>query len=102
LNKVMLQSGGKIAMPNYDFYTHTACEFFPCHKGVLPEHFNCLFCFCPLYALGAECGGRFSYTPQGIKDCSGCTFPHKRENYAEICNRLSVMAAQVKQMEQNK
>ena len=36
----------------YAFFQHRACEFFPCHKGVPEEDFNCLFCYCPLYALG--------------------------------------------------
>lgn len=37
--------------------------------------FNCLFCFCPLYLKGAECGGNFRYTEKGVKDCSQCMFP---------------------------
>ena len=37
----------------YSFFQHTACEFFPCHETAHPEDFNCLFCYCPLYALGA-------------------------------------------------
>ena len=36
----------------YSFFQHTACEFFPCHETAHPEDFNCLFCYCPLYALG--------------------------------------------------
>ena len=36
----------------YRFFQHRACEFFPCHKGVEEEQFSCLFCYCPLYALG--------------------------------------------------
>ena len=50
----------------YRFFQHRACEFFPCHSGVREEDFNCLFCYCPLYALGRRCGGSFVYTPQGI------------------------------------
>ena len=41
----------------YSFFQHTACEFFPCHETAHPEDFNCLFCYCPLYALGDRCGG---------------------------------------------
>ena len=37
----------------YSFFQHTQCEFFPCHKTAKPEDFNCLFCYCPLYALWA-------------------------------------------------
>lgn len=52
---------------------------------------NCLFCFCPLYALGPECGGAFTYVGEhgDIKDCSACTFPHRRENYDRIMERLA-------------
>ena len=34
-------------MPNYDFFQHKACEYFPCHQGADPETFSCLFCYCP-------------------------------------------------------
>ena len=46
---------------HYSFFQHTQCEFFPCHKTAKPEDFNCLFCYCPLYALGDKCGGNFAY-----------------------------------------
>ena len=32
-------------MPNYDFFQHRLCEYFPCHKGADPETFSCLFCY---------------------------------------------------------
>ena len=51
--------------------------YFPCHEGVDLDEFNCLFCYCPLYALGSDCGGDFSYTDDGVKDCSACTLPHE-------------------------
>ena len=63
-------------MANYDFFQNKACEYFPCHKGADPENFSCLFCYCPLYALGENCGGDFCYTEDGIKDCSACLRPH--------------------------
>ena len=63
----------------HDFYQNRECEYFPCHAGADPEKFSCLFCYCPLYALGDQCGGNFTYTDQGIKDCSGCLRPHCRE-----------------------
>lgn len=71
-------------MEHYRFFQNRNCEFFPCHKGVEEEKFNCLFCYCPLYVLADKCGGSFSYTKNGIKDCSGCIRPHCRENYDEI------------------
>ena len=55
---------------HYKFFQNRECEYFPCHKTNDPEHFNCLFCFCPLYALGERCGGGLQYTESGIKDCS--------------------------------
>ena len=66
---------------NYKFFSHTECEFFPCHKTNDPENFNCLFCYCPLYALKDKCGGNFRYTEKGIQDCKNCTLPHQRKNY---------------------
>ena len=72
----------------YSYFSHTECEFFPCHKTEDPQNFNCLFCFCPLYRLDDACGGHFSYTENGIKDCSDCTFPHKKENYDKILKKL--------------
>ena len=68
----------------FKHHQHAACEYFPCHKGVDPALFNCLFCYCPLYALGEECGGDFVYLENGIKDCTGCTVPHRAENYERI------------------
>lgn len=78
----------------FSFYANRQCEYFPCHEGADPENFNCLFCYCPLYALGEDCGGAYTYTENGNKDCSKCTFPHKRENYERITNRYKdIMAA---------
>ena len=75
-------------MSHYDFYQNRECEYFPCHKGADPEHFSCMFCYCPLYALADGCGGNFRYTKEGIKDCSACLRPHLRENYSGICRDL--------------
>ncbi len=76
-------------MANYDFIQNTACEYFPCHKGACKENFNCLFCYCPLYALADKCGGNFTYTDNGIKDCSCCIIPHDRDQYLMILERMS-------------
>lgn len=75
-------------MENYKYFQHKTCEYFPCHKTDKPEDFNCLFCYCPLYALGKDCGGNFTYTETGIKDCSGCLIPHRRENYERIMAKM--------------
>ena len=76
-------------MANYDFFQNRQCEYFPCHPQADPEHFSCLFCYCPLYALGENCGGNYTYTEEGIKDCTNCMRPHCRENYADITSTLS-------------
>ena len=72
----------------YAFYQHRECEFFPCNATADPDSFNCLFCYCPLYALGDKCGGGFTYTDSGCKDCSKCLLPHKPENYGYIMERF--------------
>ena len=69
---------------NYKFFNHKECEFFPCHKTNNPNEFNCLFCYCPLYTLGKNCGGNFKYTDKGIKNCSDCLLPHNKNNYNYI------------------
>ena len=71
------------------FFSHKKCEAFPCHDTKDIENFNCLFCYCPLYALGSKCGGNFRYLPNGVKDCERCSIPHKRENYGNIISRLN-------------
>ncbi len=76
-------------MRHYDFFQHRECEYFPCHNGADAENFSCLFCYCPLFALGEDCGGNFTYTQQGVKDCSRCLLPHRRENYDRICDKMS-------------
>ncbi len=72
-----LKNNSDSALP---FFTYKACPYFPCHTTDDPDSFNCLFCFCPLYTLGSNCGGSFTYTQTGIKDCSGCILPHIGNN----------------------
>lgn len=83
-------------MDNFDFFQNRECEYFPCHSGVDADSFSCIFCYCPLYALGERCGGDFVYTQDGIKDCSACLRPHKRENYSYICKQLQLIMEMVK------
>ena len=75
-------------MANYDFFQNKNCEYYPCHQGANAESFSCLFCYCPLYTLGEKCGGNYTYTDTGIKDCSGCLIPHRRENYAKVLEKM--------------
>ena len=78
-------------MDNYKYFQHKNCEYFPCHSTEKPEDFNCLFCYCPLYALGKDCGGNFTYTETGIKDCSGCLTPHNKESYDHIMRKMEAV-----------
>ena len=75
-------------MANYDFFQNKECEYFPCHKCEDQENFSCLFCYCPLYALGDRCGGNFTHLENGIKDCSACLKPHLRKNYGKIMEKM--------------
>ena len=83
---------------HYAFFSNKECEYFPCHAGADPENFNCLFCYCPLYALGEDCGGNFTYY-KGIKDCTDCLIPHSRNAYDYITSRFGelVVLAQEKE-----
>lgn len=72
----------------YAFFSHRECEFFPCHQGIDEDQFNCLFCYCPLYLLKDQCGGHFTYLENGVKDCSQCTLPHRKDCYEYIVKKL--------------
>ena len=72
---------------HYTWFQNRECEYFPCHKGVREEEFNCLFCYCPLYRH-PNCRGSFVLR-DGIKDCSYCLLPHNGlESYAYIQAKL--------------
>ncbi len=86
-------------MKHYTYFQNKECEYFPCHAGGDPENFNCLFCFCPLYALGDRCGGSFTYTAEGIKDCSRCLKPHLECNYGKIMEKVPELIEQVRKKE---
>ncbi len=83
-------------MANYEFFQHKDCEYFPCHQGIAEEDFNCLFCYCPLYALGDKCGGDFVYLSNGVKDCSNCLRPHCREKCSGIQKQVMQVIEMVK------
>lgn len=71
---------------SFSYFCNRECEYFPCHgdKDREVEYFNCLFCYCPLYMLGSECGGNVHYMENGIKDCSKCMLPHSKGGYEYI------------------
>lgn len=87
---------------SYKYFTNKECEYFPCHKGIPEEQFNCLFCYCPLYALGPACGGNYDYENEwGIKDCTNCPLPHERENYDLIVEKTSDIVDMVRRDEED-
>lgn len=59
----------------YSYFSHKNCEFFPCHKGADPENFNCLFCYCPLYALGINAAGISATTKKASRTALTASFP---------------------------
>lgn len=81
--------GDSRSLGKFAYFQNRECEFFPCHKTADVDVFNCLFCFCPLYALGPNCGGDFAYTENGVKDCKGCTRPHASDGYDYVMTRIS-------------
>ena len=89
-------------MSHYDFFQNKECEYYPCHGNADPESFSCLFCYCPLYALGDRCGGSFTYSEQGIKDCSNCLKPHRRENYLKIMEKMPELLELAKKKPEDK
>lgn len=78
-------------MEHYKFMQNTACEYFPCHEVEDPTKFNCLFCFCPLYALKDKCGGDFTYTEKGIKSCMNCTKTHGENAHEHVMKRMKLI-----------
>lgn len=80
------------------FFQNSECEYFPCHQGANENTFNCLFCYCPLYALGKDCGGNFSYTSKGIKDCTNCLVPHGPKSAEYIKIKFPELVERMKQL----
>lgn len=73
---------------SYHFFENRGCQYFPCHNGL--RDFNCLFCYCPLYAK-EHCAGNPEYKEKNgklIKVCTNCTFPHRSENYESIVQMI--------------
>ena len=86
---------------DHSFFQNRACEYFPCHSSADDETFNCLFCYCPLYALGGKCGGNFIYTEKGVKDCTNCLLPHSKGGYDFVLSKFSEIAHLAKRTEDN-
>lgn len=73
---------------SYRYFRNEKCQYFPCHRGIDPEAFNCLFCYCPLDSV-INCGGCYTITEHGMKDCSSCVYPHKPENYEQVVDKVT-------------
>ena len=76
---------------SYCFFQNRDCEYFPCHEGIDSTDFNCMFCYCPLYVL-EDCGGTYTYTSKGYKDCTDCPLPHRPEGYDHINDSFKQLA----------
>lgn len=92
------------------FYQNKGCKYFPCHDLVESDLskalFNCMFCYCPLYALGKDCGGNFKIIKfkdgKLIKDCSDCVLPHRPEMYEYITQKLGELKLNLEDDESSK
>ena len=74
---------------SYKFFANKECIYYPCHKMPNDSKMNCLFCYCPLYSLGKDCGGIFEYGGDGsLKMCMDCHLPHEAEYYDVIIKKL--------------
>lgn len=73
---------------DYSFFANTDCEYYPCHKVKEDFEFNCLFCYCPLYALGDDCEGNFKRGLGNLKDCSDCLIPHSPGGYEYVMSKM--------------
>ena len=82
---------------SHAFFANTACRYYPCHEG--ETELNCLFCFCPLYALGSKCGGNFTFMADGTKDCSNCLLPHSAGGYDYICKKFEQIKEAITEIE---
>ena len=77
---------------DHSYFANKECPYYPCHKTADENEFNCLFCYCPLYALGDRCGGNFCYMENGVKDCSNCLVPHSKGGYDYIIKNFPKIA----------
>jgi len=89
LGKKLWQQIGGLMEHSHRFFSNKECKYFPCHETLNESEFNCIFCFCPLYHLGDECGGIIKYNKAGtVKLCTDCYLPHTAEYYDIILSKL--------------
>ena len=75
---------GMRSLSRFKYFENKECEFYPCHV----EGQNCLFCYCPLYWIPIDCGGKYDVLKDGIIDCSNCTKPHESDGWEFVQNKL--------------
>jgi Zn-finger protein len=47
--------------------------------------------------LKEDCGGNYSYLPNGIKDCSNCVLPHIKDvGYRHIMKKMDLVMEKAK------
>jgi Zn-finger protein len=80
------KAGDFLTDEKWKFFSHKECEFYPCHT-IHNDEMNCKFCYCPLFPL--NCGGEFIILSNGVKDCSGCSYPHEKSNHDELLRKLN-------------
>ena len=74
---------------SHKYFSNRSCKYFPCHAVESGSDFNCLFCYCPLYALGDKCGGNFKFSGEkALKNCVDCILPHDPEYYDSVMSKL--------------
>jgi hypothetical protein len=72
---------------SYRFFQNKGCVYFPCHKGIATEKFNCMYCFCPQYLIRDCVGNPIWLESNGLKDCSKCLVNHGPNSYEAIVDR---------------
>ena len=84
-------------------WCHVSGNYFPHISAGLVQAFDRAIFATPyslelpqLKALGDRCGGGFQYTEKGVKDCTKCLFPHRRENYPQVVERFGEIAELVR------
>ena len=83
---------------HFAFYTNKECEYYPCHPVPEGTEFNCpVLALSPLY-VGRK-WGNFTYLESGVKDCSECLVPHRRENYGFIADSFQKIAGEMAERE---
>ena len=73
------------------------CNYYPCHSKIE----DCTWCYCPFYPCKDETLGKFYHhpklPPQGIWDCSDCTWIHQKDVSQEVFNEIKKLGIRTPQ-----